>query len=68
MATASLPTMLLARRALPRSLTQTVRAHCARLMETRRQRQAHERMLNAVEDLDHPGVHADIRAACGAWR
>ena len=39
-------------------------AFCARFVEASRQRSGQRRMLRAVQDLDHPGVLADVEAAC----
>jgi hypothetical protein len=43
-------------------------AFCARFVEATRQRQEQRRMLRAVQELDHPGVLADVQAACAAER
>ncbi len=47
-----------------RQLALALRALCTRLIETRRQRRAERQMLIAVHQLDHPGVLADMQAAC----
>jgi hypothetical protein len=39
-------------------------AFCARFVEASRQRHEQRRMLLAVQGLDHPGVLADLKAAC----
>jgi hypothetical protein len=38
-------------------------AFCARFVEETRQRSERRRMLNIVQQLDHPGVLADFEAA-----
>ena len=50
-----------------RQFGQALRAFHTRFIEIRRQRRAERRMLLAVQDLDHPGVLADI-AACSKDR
>ena len=41
----------------------SLRAVCARVIEAHRQRTEERRMLLAVQQLDHPGVLADMQAA-----
>jgi hypothetical protein len=43
-------------------------AFCTRFVEASRQRYEQRRMLRAVQDVDHPGVQADVEAACAAKR
>ena len=40
-------------------------AFCARFVAEVRRRYEERRMLRAVQQLDHPGVLADVEAACG---
>lgn len=59
--------------AAPRSAThhyfgKVAIAFCARFVEVSRQRYEQQRMLRAVQDLDHPGVQADVEAASGSER
>jgi hypothetical protein len=39
-------------------------AFCTRFVEASRRRHEQRRMLLAVQELDHPGVLADLTAAC----
>ncbi len=43
-------------------------AFCARFVEAVRQRHEQRRMLHTVQELDHPGVLADVEAARGTQR
>jgi hypothetical protein len=40
-------------------------AFCTRFVEATRQRYEQRRMLRTVQELDHPGVLADVQAASG---
>ena len=47
-----------------RQLGHALRSLRTRFIEGRRQRLEEHRMLFAVQQLDHPGVLADVQAAC----
>jgi hypothetical protein len=42
------------------TIVSTAIAFCARFIETARQRRAERRMLLVVQEIDHPGVLADV--------
>lgn len=51
-----------------RHVRQILRAWSVSAIEARRQRYEERRMLCAVQELDHPGVLADMEAACSPFR
>jgi hypothetical protein len=51
-----------------RQIGQALRALRTRLIEARRQRYHERRMLLVVQQLDHPGVLADVQTARTASR
>jgi hypothetical protein len=68
MATAAVSSIGALHHNAPRPLGQLLRAWRARFIDMRRQRNEDRRMRRMVQAIDHPGVLADMQAACGATR